>query len=100
MNDRAQGGSADLSKSSIELMQQRRMTQDDNKSIFEILNETDTNGVGLKSNAKYYLQIFDTAHGQSKQREQQIRIDQPLQYFFAFDFQSVESNNDQSLKQF
>jgi hypothetical protein len=100
MNDRAQGGSADLSKSSIELMQQRRMTQDDHKNIFEILNETDTNGIGLKSNNKYYMQIFDTAHGQSKQREQQIRIDQPLQYFFAFDFDKVESNNDQSLKQF
>jgi hypothetical protein len=87
MNDRAQGGSADLSKSSIELMQQRRLTQDDNQEIFEILNEVDAKGLGLKSNARYYMQIFDTALGQSKQREQQIRIDQPLQYFFAFDYE-------------
>jgi hypothetical protein len=63
MNDRAQGGSADLTKGSIELMQQRRLTQDDNKNIFEILNETDSSGLGIKSNAKYYVQIFDTVTG-------------------------------------
>jgi len=41
MNDRAQGGSADMEKSSIELMQHRRMLQDDNRGPKEILNETD-----------------------------------------------------------
>jgi len=33
LNDRAQGGSADLSKSTIELNQQRRLIQDDNKGV-------------------------------------------------------------------
>jgi len=49
MNDRAQGGSADLSsKSSIELMQNRRLTEDDIKGAVEALNETDVqSGQGL-----------------------------------------------------
>jgi len=76
MNDRAQGGSADLSqKASIELMQNRRTTEDDNKGVIEPLNETDRDGVGLKTTAKYYMQIFDFVSAKSKQRTQQILID-------------------------
>jgi hypothetical protein len=41
MNDRAQGGSADIRKGAIELMQHRRITEDDNKGVGECLNETD-----------------------------------------------------------
>lgn len=33
LNDRAQGGSADLRNSTIELMQHRRLIQDDNKGV-------------------------------------------------------------------
>ncbi len=66
MNDRAQGGSADLSKSTIELMQHRRMTQDDNKGVAEILNETDRYGFGIKVSAKYYVHIFNTEKGYSR----------------------------------
>lgn len=45
MNDRAQGGSADLSsKATIELMQQRRLLRDDKLGLGEQLNETDSNG--------------------------------------------------------
>ena len=69
MNDRAQGGSADLQKSTIELVMHRRLLQDDNRGVQEILNETDSNGVGIKVTAKYYLQIFDLLKGHSKQRE-------------------------------
>ena len=48
MNDRAQGGSADISKkASIELMQQRRLSDDDNKGVDEPLNETDKSGNGV-----------------------------------------------------
>mmetsp|Transcript_14835 Transcript_14835/g.23012 ORF Transcript_14835/g.23012 Transcript_14835/m.23012 type:complete len:117 (+) Transcript_14835:2594-2944(+) len=69
MNDRAQGGAADLSnKASIELLQNRRTTEDDNKGVVEALNETDSDGVGLRSTAKYYLQIFDFVGAKSKQR--------------------------------
>jgi hypothetical protein len=67
-------------------MQSRRLTEDDNKGVIEPLNETDANGQGLQVNAKYYMQIFDYKKAISKQREQQIIIDQPLQYFFAFAF--------------
>jgi hypothetical protein len=56
MNDRAQAGSADLSeKSTIELIQHRRMVQDDNRGPKEILNETDALGNGIKVNARYWM---------------------------------------------
>jgi len=74
-------------------MQNRRLTQDDNKGVQEILNETDSAGVGLKSSAKYYLHIFDLLKSFSKQREQQLRIDIPLQYFFSFDFKEPEDKS-------
>lgn len=89
MNDRAQGGAADLSSgSSIELMQHRRLTEDDNKGAVEALNETEgDNGlVGTRVDATYYMQIFDFSKQHSKQREQQIVIDQPPEYFFAFKY--------------
>ena len=45
MNDRAQGGSADLTdKASIELMQNRRILFDDDLGIEEPLNETESDG--------------------------------------------------------
>ena len=85
MNNRAQGGSADLTKSTIELIQHRRLLQDDNKGLNEILNETDSKGVGIKVSAKYFMQIFDQIKGESHQRQQQMRIDTPIQYYFAMD---------------
>jgi len=69
MTERPQGGSVDLSKGSIELMQSRRLTEDDNKGVIEPLNETDSNGQGLQVNAKYFMQIFDYKKAVSKQRE-------------------------------
>ena len=78
MNDRTQGGAADLFNSTIELMQHRRLRQDDNKGLNEILNETDANGFGIKVNAQYYMQIFDLQKGASLQREQQVVITHPL----------------------
>ena len=56
MNDRAQGGSADVSgKAQIEIMQHRRLANDDNKGVIEQLNETDSDGFGVKVTAKYYM---------------------------------------------
>lgn len=86
MNDRSQGGSADLQKATIELMHARRILRDDNLGIEEVLNETDWTGMGARVATKYYMQIFDWTKGGSKQREQQINIDQSLQYLFAFNF--------------
>ena len=68
MNDRAQGGSAELRKSTIELMHHRRLLQDDNKGVLEFLNETDPKGAGIKVTAKYWMQIHDFKTGISKQR--------------------------------
>lgn len=87
MNDRSQGGSADLQKSTIELMHTRRILKDDSLGLEEVLNETDSTGAGLKVSSRYYMQIFDYSRGGSKQREQQININQPLQYLFAFNYE-------------
>jgi hypothetical protein len=58
MNDRAQGGSADLSvKGSIELIQNRRLVWNDDLGLYEPLNETDHNDHGLRINAKYFMEI-------------------------------------------
>lgn len=85
MNNRAQAGAGGLSKGVIELIQHRRLLQDDNKGVQEILNETDKNGVGIKVNARYYVQVFDFNRGVSKQRQQQMLIEAPLQTFFSFE---------------
>lgn len=88
MNDRPQAGSADLSdKAMIEIIQQRRLAQVDPKNGYDnVLNDTDKDGGyrGVRVNAEYNMQIFDTQKGKSLQREQQLRTDQPLQYFFVF----------------
>jgi hypothetical protein len=67
MNDRAQGGSADLHDSNtIELMQNRVILRDDDKGIgLEVLNETEADEMGLIISAKYYMQIFDYKWGSS-----------------------------------
>lgn len=90
MNDRTQGGSADIMGSStIELMQHRRHFDWDEKGNAEAVNETDTTGedIGIKSNARYYMQIFNTDKGKSLQRQRQIETENPLSYFFIFDFE-------------
>lgn len=73
-------------KSSIELIQNRRTTKDDNRGVCEPLNERDADGIGIKVNARYYLEIFDYSKEKSQQRQQQLLIDQPLQLFFAFTY--------------
>jgi hypothetical protein len=47
-------------------MQNRRTLLDDDLGVDESLNETEADGMGIKSNAKYYMQIFDTVKGHSK----------------------------------
>lgn len=66
LNERSQAGSADLSsKSSIEIIQNRRLLHDDNRGVCEPLNETDSNGYAMKVNARYWLEIFDYAKEKS-----------------------------------
>lgn len=74
MNDRPQGGSVDLTeKATIELMQQRRLLWDDDNGVGESLNETEADGTAIQSNAKYYMQIFDSVKANSSQRQAQIK---------------------------
>lgn len=60
MNDRAQGGSAEITKNTVELMQNRRLVTDDQHGVHEVLNETLSDGHGLKTTGKYWVNIFDT----------------------------------------
>lgn len=88
MNDRTQGGTADVAnQATIELMQHRRSTREDSRNGFDQQNnEVDLETMkGLRANAIYYMQIFDFKNGKSKQREQQIKTNQPIHYTFSFD---------------
>ena len=51
------------------------------------INETDKDGFGIRVSARYYMHIHDTSKGPSLQREQQLNIQQPLNYFFTFNYQ-------------
>lgn len=70
LNDRAQGGSADLTdKATIELMQARRILQGDGKGLMEPLNDTERlDWRPPHINARYYIQIFNSKTGKSKMR--------------------------------
>lgn len=74
LNDRAQAGTADLTdKATVELMQSRRVLDDDDKGLPEYLNETErVDKLPPKVTARYYMQIFNTQKGRSKLRHQQI----------------------------
>jgi len=66
MTERSSGGSAELIKGTIEIIQNRRILGDDKRGVGEPLNETDSQGYGIKINSKYYLDIFDRVYGKSK----------------------------------
>lgn len=59
MNDRPQGGSV-LLNGRIELMQNRRLFEDDWKGVNEALDEVDENGNGITVPATYYVEFIDT----------------------------------------
>jgi lysosomal alpha-mannosidase len=71
MNDRPQGGSADLTEAaSIELVQERRLLSGDNLGIngVENVNEFDLDGKGHQVNCSYKMHIFNFEKGESLQR--------------------------------
>lgn len=82
MNDRSQGGSV-LSNGVIELMQNRRLLHDDGRGVGEALNETNESGWGIQVNTRYFVQLFDYTKTASKQREMQLKIDEPIAFFVA-----------------
>lgn len=80
MNDRAQGGSS-LASGRIELMQNRRLFEDDARGVSQPLNEHNTLLVGITVPATYFMHIkFNTTGSEnSLQRVVQQRVDQPPQ---------------------
>lgn len=91
MNDRSQGGSS-LADGSIELMQNRRLTQDDWRGVGEALNEVNKLGVGIEVDATYYTSFTDLASGQkSAQRDLQLAIDEPVQMFVAMSGEVIDA---------
>jgi len=84
MNDRAQGGSA-LEKGKIQLMQHRRVFEDDHKGMDEYVNERDIYGKGIRVPATYYVELIDTNNTKSAQHLIHHKTDDPAQMFFMFD---------------
>lgn len=79
MNDRAQGGSADLTEhASIELMQHRRVLMEDGLGLPEGLNDYDIDGKGQQVNCTYKMHIFNYERGESLQRATQLDQQQGL----------------------
>ena len=75
MNDRPQAGTAGLTQEgTIEIIQNRRLLDDDAMGNTDYLNETESDGLGLRVNAVYNLQVFDlnSTQAQSAQRKLQI----------------------------
>lgn len=83
MNTRSQGGSV-IKDGRIELMQNRRINNDDWRGMGEPLNETDAGGNGITVPATYFVQLFDRSQRRSLQRVAQQMQDNPAQYFFSF----------------
>ena len=79
MTTRTQGGTV-LEHDCVELMQKRRLNYNDEYSKGMVLIEGDA------VQATNFVQLFDRAYKRSEQYLDQIRYDNSLQYFFAFDF--------------
>jgi hypothetical protein len=84
-NDRSQGGSV-FEDSRIEFMHNRRLFDDDNRGVVEPLSENGTYGNGIPIQATYTMHFVNKTTTYSKQRLQQLVIDDPLQYNFAFNY--------------
>jgi hypothetical protein len=67
MNSHTQGGSA-LKQGRIELMQNRRISSNDNRGMGEPLDEVDEDGNGIHVPATYYVQLFNRNSTPSAQR--------------------------------
>lgn len=84
-NDRSQGGAV-FDNSRVELMHNRRLFLDDERGVDEPLSENGTFGNGITIQATYTVHFVDKTKTYSKQRFQQLVIDDPLQYSFAFNY--------------
>lgn len=88
MNSRSQGGSV-IQDGRIELMQNRRLNEDDWRGMGEPLNETDSQGNGISVPATYFVQVYNTNSQRSLQRVVQQLQDNPVTTWFAFGAEEV-----------
>jgi len=84
-NDRSQGGSV-LENGRIEFMHNRRLFADDHRGVGEPLSENGTYGNGISIQATYTVHFVNKTQTYSKQRFQQLVIEDPVQLNFAFNF--------------
>ena len=70
MNSHTQGGSS-LKQGRIELMQNRRISSQDNRGMIEPLDELDEDGNGITVPATYFVQLFNSKKTASLQRKYQ-----------------------------
>lgn len=103
--DRTVAGTAGAQRdknNTIEFIQNRRLTKDDQRGVGEALNETDSDGMGIKVNAHYNVLITDGSS--TLQRKIQVEEDLPLQIFYGmgtntqtntyYDFSSLSNSYD------
>ena len=83
-NSRSQGGSA-LYPGQIQLMQNRRIPCDDGKGENDFLNETDSDGSGLRVRAAYFVQIHSLEERASEQRKVQQKLADPLVVGYGYE---------------
>ena len=93
MNDRSQGGSAELVKGNIELIQSRRMLYDDGRGVGENLDEWENStdkSRGVIVNARYWIDVYSVTKNNAQQRSQQLKVDMPVQLYYAMDYKVKE----------
>lgn len=93
MTDRAMAGSAGIRNSrNVELMQNRRIIGFDPDGVAQSLDDRDSFNNGIEVKATYFMQIFDRMKTNadsttlSKQREQQLQLEQPMLLMYSKDF--------------
>ena len=75
----------------IEFMQHRRLFKDDARGVGEPLREDGPLGRGIQVQATYTVHYVNRTATYSKQRFQQLVVDDPLQYHFAFNYTQTKS---------
>lgn len=78
----------------------RRLVHDDRRGVGENLNETDSFERGISVPASFFVQFFNYTREKSQQRWQQLFIDEPLQYHFAFKYEVPPSIVDYTMLEY
>jgi len=85
MTERSTGGAADLTeRATIELIHERSSR---NMSTLE----EPGNSTKAPNKSKYWMQILEVNKGKSLQRMKQLQVNNPVQYFYAFDYKEPDT---------